>query len=85
MRICRGGGSDSGLGFGEEPAEATEELVEAVFDGVVDEVVGTAVVYFPAGESFLEGGEAGPGVGSGSAFRGDTPEVKGFEALILCV
>ena len=51
--------------------------------GVVDEVVGAGIFGFLAGESFLESGEAGPGVSTGRTLRGDAPKIEGLELFFL--
>ena len=52
-----------------------------IFGVVVDEIVGAGVIYFLAGEGFLEVGEAGPGVVWTGALGGDAPKIERFEAL----
>ena len=68
-----------------EAVDFAGKLVEFVFCGIEDNVVSAGVVFFGAVEGFFEASEAGPGVVFGGAFRGNTPEIEGFEIFSLGV
>ena len=63
------------------PTDISKYFVNFIFARIIDEVVGAGILDFLTGESFLEGGEAGPGVVLRGTFGGDAPEIKGFEIL----
>ena len=58
-----------------EPASG---LVETIFGWVYDYIVGASMKNFATGESFLEGGKAGPGVARWCPLWCDTPKIESF-------
>ena len=74
-----------GLDAAEKAVEPASKLIEVVFGGAQDYVVGASVFYRGAAKRLLKLGETGPGMASGSALWCDAPEIEMLETLLLSI